>query len=780
MSSNVLWDSITLPTMDIPYSRIEGELQDTPRFVRGKNTYITTGGKLTRRPGTVALNANNSLALRVDRMWSYETLDTPPVVYIVVSAWNPATGLWEIWHQRQSTTPTPFLQSGTYRDLNLSTQAHEAVVQRGFLFIKGFPQSSSSEKLGTVILDGTGGNIVLKPWGILGPTTPVALANSAITKMTTNGGINASATTFTVSGTSGFPSTPFVIQVDFEQMNVTNVSSLTFTVTRAFNGTVAAAHQQNAIVLYRGWAASAHINVINQFWQYAYSWKDLNGQYSNISPPQTNPDVLGDSTSPFFNQIPQITVQGNADTVNIPKIGIFRTTDGGGRFFFLGDITNTGAGNISYTDNTLASSAGNQDPIPDIILNTATVSPSLTSNSPPPTVLAPGVTGVATPTPSSPITSYQGRLWFGIGNVLFFSGQEEISLGVPEDCWPSGLNGNFFRFQYPITNVLATTQNLYVFTLKATYVITGTNLQTFAVAPILNNIGFPYGMPRAIDTFNNSVVFMSHDYRIVLINDGSATPVIMSDSLYTDLVDAINAGSEFDIKYFSDLDKELLFITGHSKTSPNNSKQWVYDVKKSLKLSLQAGIYTPLKHLWNLPWTYPSTAQMSGRISELTGQRRMVFFSWDPVNLVGTFARMDPTLVTAQDWAVQNGTAGNINYDIDMVFALQMVPAGDHVNQRRVPRVTPVVYSISFERTAFSGDDDPSFYWFADDLWTDPISVNVSEDPPRRPQSKGYKTMEFPIFNVAQRVAWELTKIASGDRFELQNVIITFSPDQGS
>jgi hypothetical protein len=138
---------------------------------------------------------------------------------------------------------------------------------------------------------------------------------------------------------------------------------------------------------------------------------------------------------------------------------------------------------------------------------------------------------------------------------------------------------------------------------------------------------------------------------------------------------------------------------------------------------------------------------------------------------------MDPTLTTTTDYTVAGATE---TFDIDMVFCLQRVPPGDHVNQRRLPRVTPVVYSISFERTAFSGDDDPSFYWFADDLWTDPISVNVSEDPPRRPQSKGYKTMEFPIFNVAQRIGWELTKVASADRFELQNFIMTFSPDTGA
>lgn len=785
MSSNVSWDSFELPTLDVPYNRVEGELQDDPRFVRGQNTFITWGGKVDRRPGTVPLNANNTLNLRVDNGWVLETLDNPiPKVYIVVSAWNPATGYWEIWHQEQTATPTPFVQSGTYRDLNLSTQPHVACVERGLLFIKGFPSTSSTEKLGTVIFSGLGGTVTITPWGILGPQQPVFLNLTTLGILTTPGGILATDTSMTVNEPAqlqDFPAAPFVIQVDYEQIQVGSVTGpstalVLGSLDRAFNGTVASTHSQGATILYRNWPVSAHAVLVQLGWTYAYAYKDSNGQYSNLCPPTINPDELPSNTGPFFNQIPSILVAGNADTVNIPSIGIFRTTDGGGTFYFLGDITNTGTGLISYVDDTLASASGNMDPIPDTLINTFTVGPSLTSNSPPPTVLSPLVTGVATPALSSPIASYQARLWFGIGNVLFFSGNEEVTLGVPEECWPSGLNGNFFRFQYQITNLAATQNNLYVFTTNATYIITGTNLQTFAAAPVMNNIGFPLAMQRAIDVFSTTVVFLSHDYRIIMLSDGGS-PVIMSDPLYTDIVDQINAGAVFDIKYFADLDKELIFVTGHIPTAPNESLQWVYDVKKSLKLSMTNGIYMPLKHLWNLPWTYPSTAQISGRISEATTQRRMVFFSWDPVGLTGLFARVDPTLQTTTDCTVVGPTE---TFDIDMVFCLQRVPPGDHVNQRRLPKVTPVVYSISFERTAFSGDDDPSFYWFADDLWTDPISVNVSENPARRPQSKGYTTMEFPIFNVAQRIAWELTKVASADRFELQNFIVTFSPDTGA
>jgi len=755
---------------------------DTPRFVRGENTYITTGGKLSRRLGTEALASPILNGYRIDKMWDYETLDNPPNVYIVASVFNVTSGFWEIWYQQQTNTPIPFQQAGTYRDMNLSVQPHVGTQSRGFLYIKSFPSNASAEKLGTVIFNGTGGTVVIQPWGLLGPTVPAALANSAIGTITTSGGISATDSSVDVNITAGtLPAAPFVIQIDFEQIEVGTASGTTGavtlgTLTRAFNGTVAAAHAQNATVIYRGWAPSAHTFTVNQFWAYAYSWKTVTGQYSNRSPAQTNPDALPSQTGPFFNQLPQITVQGTADTTNVPLIGIFRTTDGGGTFYWIEDITNTGAGDITYTDDTLTSDAGNMDPIPDSQLDTATVAPSLTSNSPPPAVLAPAVTGVATPTLSSPTVSFQSRLWYAIGNVLFFSAEEELTMGIPEESWPSGVLGNFFRFQYPITNLAATPNNIYVFTIKATYIITGTSLATFAAQLILNNYGAPYGFPNAVDTFNNNVVFMSHDYRIVLISDSAqSSPIVLSDPLFTDLVDSINAGAIFQITYWADLDKELLFITGHNYNDPISSRQWVYDVKKSLKLSEESGIYQPLVQFWNLPWTYPSTAQLNGRISQQTTQRRMIFASWDGTSL-GALARIDPTYTTATDYTF----AGTVNFDIDMVYCLTRVPAGDHVNQRRLPGVTPVVYSFIIERTTFAGDDDPSFYWFHDDFWTDPISVDIAENPPRRDPSKSYVTMEFMVFNVAQRVAWELTKIDSSDRFELQNFVIKYAPDAGA
>lgn len=64
-----------------------------------------------------------------------------------------------------------------------------------------------------------------------------------------NGSITASALTLDVDTASGFPDPPFTIEVEGEVMLVTDVAGLTFTVERAYDGSVpAAVHPDDAVV----------------------------------------------------------------------------------------------------------------------------------------------------------------------------------------------------------------------------------------------------------------------------------------------------------------------------------------------------------------------------------------------------------------------------------------------------------------------------------------------------------------------------------------------------
>lgn len=769
MSQNTQWDSLDYQVLNFPYNRIETEFSPDPRIFRGQNSYVTYGGKIAKRPGTLALDANNEVTGRIDRLWSYETLESPPNIYLVASVFTGT--YWELRYKHMTTPVTGWQTPTALRDCNLSTRPHELAVSRGYAYVKGYPRAASTEKLGTVILNGEGGTIVTWPWGLLGPQDPAVLKGGSAL-LTAD--ITSSDVSIAVSTDTAFPVvTPFYIQVGYEQMQVTaGVPGTTWTVVRGVNGTTAVEHFEDEVVIYLDWNVSDHIVEVNIGWKYAYAYKSISGQISNRSPLQTNPDKMPSDTGPFFDLVPEIVVQGNADTTNIPTICIYRTTDGGGTFYKLEEIPNTGAGSIVYLDDSLESGTGGgtyNDPVPDAVLDQFDLGPSLTSNSPPPAVLAPEVTGTDTPSATSPIVSFQSRLWYAIGNVLFFSAEEELNEGIPEESFPSGAqngrNGNFYRFQYPIINLAETSNALYIFTIQSTYRLTGSNLETFAPEPTFENYGAPYGNPRAVTRFGNTVAFLTHDYRVCLIEGEQVTQI--SDPLWTDIVDELNQNGQFDIKYFGDLDKEWLVVSSHRLDDPEFSVQWVYDIKKSK---------SERKHFWFTPWSIRSVASLSARVIDTSSQRRFVFAVYNPTTNITGLVRIDPTGRTGTDYFLGTELAMTLVVE----FHQMLVPAGNHVNELRKPAVTPTVYGVNLDRILFSADDDPDVYWYFDDLWTDPVQAERTENPPRRNLSKGYKTLVYTLHKACQHFSARIAKLNSKDLFEMNRFTVIWNPDAGA
>lgn len=786
MSYNASWDAQEID-LNLPYNTLEKELSDLPRIISGQNTLVTLGNKLVRRPGTVAAFANNTFTGRVERSIIYETMDNPtPKVYLVMSVLNNSTGLYEIWHTELVANPATPVKSGTYRDMDKSQYPHEMIVARGLLYIKAFP--NTTEKLGSVIFDGTGGTVVIKPWGALGPSSPADM-NVALGVITT--AINATATSLSVTG--GVWSAPtWVAFVEHEQMLVTaqtgTSGAQTLTVTRGINGTTAVSHSAYTPIMLAAFNANSYPYTINQYWTYSYAYISITGQITDRAAVQTNPPTPPNYQSPHPSRTPplntnnalapRINIQGLADTTNFPSIAIFRTSDGGGTFYQIDTITNTGAGNIVYNDISVPGGA-TAGPVPDSQLSTFAT--TLTSNTPPPPVASPKVIGVDTPVRSSPMAYFQGRIWYAIGNVLFFSAQEEVLAGVPEECWPSGVNGNFFRLQYPVTNLQATEEGLFVFTTKVIYKFTGSTLDTFSYQPLFSNYGHPVGHPRAITHWGNTIAFLNTDYRILLIENDLI--VNISQPIPTDFINAINNGGEIELQYFSYEEKDWLVVSSHVLANPTNSRQWVYDIRKSIAITSDVspplgGAYTPKTFFWNTPWTYPSTSVRPGRLNETDYFNRLLIFNWNSSNNTTYIAKFNfdsTTLVTDQ---IQSGTSLP---QCKFTTNLFRVPAGNHVNAKRVPDITPVIYSLRLDRTLFTGDTDPQVYLYFDDIWTQPIPANVAEDPPRRPLSIGYKTLEYPIFQAAQRFGFTIDKGQfNADAFALQNAIVVFEPDAGA
>lgn len=100
----------------------------------------------------------------------------------------------------------------------------------------------------------------------------MALRNysSTAAQATLSAGVDASATTLSVSATTGFPATPFVLAVDAdaaaqELVLVTNVAGTSLTVTRGYDSTVASSHSTGAVVQHSHAAidfreANSHVN----------------------------------------------------------------------------------------------------------------------------------------------------------------------------------------------------------------------------------------------------------------------------------------------------------------------------------------------------------------------------------------------------------------------------------------------------------------------------------------------------------------------------------------
>ncbi len=700
MALQQVFDTGHYESLAWPYDRIRGELDPSPRIVAGLNTFVTAGDKLGRRPATKTLDSVTQITKRPARVTVVETLESPSKIYIVGSFYNSTTARYEIWWLRLDAGSPAWTKLTDLRSVNLSYYPHEMESARGLLYIKAFPLSATGEKLGSVILDGTGGTVTVRYWGLLGPTEPAHVVD---------------------------PGT---------------------------------------------WSAqvNAHAYQVLYGWQYVYAYVTDTGQVSNRSDLETNLDKLPSDTgnvgivAASGGFCPEIQVQGIADTTRVPYINIYRTTDGGGTFYFIKQIANTGAGTITFIDKYFESGVSGgtfEDPMSDSFIDTTQVAPSLTSNSPPPACRAPKVTGVDAIERSTPIVSYANRLWYAIGHYVFNSAQEEISAGVPEECFPSGLNGNFFKTASPVTNVVAAADGVYVLTVKKVYRITGTNKQTFEINPWLHDIGHPWGHPRGAASIGDGLAWLGHDFRVMYARQGRA--IAVTDPLWTDIRDAVNGNGEIDITRWTDLEKDYLIVASH-RTDTDNSRQWIMDMKRFEATG---------KPFWFAPWDIPAVAMFSARTHESLFMQRMVFVVWD-----GTTAELvylDPTNRTNQD-RIPTG-----DRPITWYFNthLEGLPAGNHVNAVNAPARTPSFEGFRYERSMWAGDQDPRIYFFLDDFWTDPKDAKPSYDPSRRGKSKSYNTTEHPERTVAQRVGVKVQIVNSTTPAEFHSLTWIFAPGSG-
>lgn len=703
MPSNHAYDSQEFEQLYLPYAPNLSKLAGEPILYDGNNMFCTWGGTLKKRPPMTTIGPTAPVAMRCDRLWVYETLEETPAVYLVASFHDATNNIWKLkWFN--ANLATPIWQDVTERRAcNHSSLPHEGIVRRGKLYIKAFPpnagaDTSTFDTLGSIFLDGTGGNgIFTHDWGSLGPTDAAALSNPA------------------------------------------------------------------------SWSSSTNPVTVLNSWLYTYTWVSQSGNESDRAPLETNPDKPPSGTGAFTNKIPSMTVVGPTDTSEYPFLNIYRTTDGGGTFFFLYQLVNIG-GSQTFQDMFSESGASGgvfNDPVPDTQLNTTTVSPTTTSNGPPPTVVPPQITGDDPIAPCTRIVEYAGRLWYGIDEYLFYSALEELNAGVPEECWPAGDQlPNFYRMPKGIAQLEVTPSGLLVTTRTETIRVEGTNRASFNPRPFLGGIGGAANQNRASIEAGDYAAWLTQDFRVVVVHGDSYA--VLSNPIGKKIEDAADAGDNIDIKFWAHGDKEWLVIAAHDPTTPANTQWYIYDMNLSRKQS---------NDFWFVPWDVSSSAIAVGQKNYTDSENKLWTALWD-----GTNTRITRMNLDATDYEDLNPTAGDSSpYGWEVTTSLLGVPEGDHVNKLRSPDFSPCLASIQLERLALDGDSDPSAAIYYDDFFSDPVDIGTPDPPARRNQSQGYTSLTY---NGAERVCKHASIVLTGTvdaiGAELYQIALNWLPESGA
>lgn len=179
---------------------------------------------------------------------------------------------------------------------------------------------------------------------------------------------------------------------------------------------------------------------------------------------ESSPSPISVCTGIFTNMEVDVTLVASTDS-QVNQIHVYRTTDGGANTpDEMLEITGSPFANINQVvvDTTLDADLGNSGP------------PFL-RNDPPP--------------PSLGFIWYAGRVWSFLGNTVYYSGFEEIAQGVPEECWPGGLDGNFYPYDREVQALAPMDSGIAIFTPKRIYGIDGDSLDTFRRFTLLDKRG---------------------------------------------------------------------------------------------------------------------------------------------------------------------------------------------------------------------------------------------------------------------------------------------------
>lgn len=227
-----------------------------------------------------------------------------------------------------------------------------------------------------------------------------------------------------------------------------------------------------AFILVPGQVVGTNSGILMPLISYAWVFVYKNSTTGHIS-----------TASPPVGLIPQqiagsaiISGPGSTDP-QVDTVEIYRTQDGGSSYFQCGDVANV-LPTWTFQDN-ISDSPTFGSPVQNF-LNTQIIAPIAFANAPP-------QVGATDP------VYHTGRLFYHVGNTLYYCGGAEVTNGVPSECSPPA---NFFQYPGTILKKISTANGLLVFLADDAHLLTGLDLSSYYSQLFARNLGI--GNPNAV------------------------------------------------------------------------------------------------------------------------------------------------------------------------------------------------------------------------------------------------------------------------------------------
>lgn len=222
-------------------------------------------------------------------------------------------------------------------------------------------------------------------------------------------------------------------------------------------------------------------------WTYAYAPRNTVTGFVGTCSPRSIPVTQGVNSF--------ITVQGNSfSDVQVNKIRIFRTLQGGSTLFFVADIDNPSSGTWNY-----------QDTNPDAALNQFIQGAEANANDPPPL----GLINLA---------YHLNRTWGSVGNITYYSSVQSATTPNPYEAFPPL---NSFTWPSKVVRHVPTPIGLLVFTVSDIFLISGQATSTSPLFPSPYIQGIGLGNYYALDINGTIIFLMTTDKQTITLDPTS-------------------------------------------------------------------------------------------------------------------------------------------------------------------------------------------------------------------------------------------------------------------